>query len=59
MNIGDETQFPYDINIQNLRFSSTVNPLLWGLFFSSTFEGGGGLINLAKCLNGSKVSRGA
>ena len=58
MNIGGETQFPYDINIQNLRFSSTVNPLLRGLFFSTTFEVGGGLINLAKYINGSKVSRG-
>ena len=47
----------------------TVNPLLspqGGLFFSSTVEGGGGLkkeggilnFNLAKCINGSKVSRG-
>ena len=59
MNTVDETQFPYDIDIQNLRFSSTVNPLLRGLLFSSTFEvGGGGLFNLAKFINGSKVSRG-
>ena len=44
----------------------TVNPLLSlpGLIFSSTFEGRGGVIerrglfNLAKCINGSKVSRG-
>ena len=37
-----------------------VNPLLSSpgdLFFSSTFEGGG-LFNLAKRINGSKVSRG-
>ena len=52
--------------------SVTVNPLLsptGDLFFSSTFEGGlierggrkgreRGLFNLAKCINGSKVSRG-
>ena len=49
--------------------NGTVNPLLsppWGLFFSSTFEGGlnregglkerGGLFNLAKCINGTNVS---
>ena len=61
MNTVDETQFPYDIDIQNLRFSSTVNPLLRGLFFFKHFgggAGGGGLFNLAKCINGSKVSRG-
>ena len=48
---------------------NTVNPLLsspGGLFFPSTFEAGGGgglkekgaLLNLAKCINESKVSRG-
>ena len=52
------------------HFRNTVTPLLklprgGGLFFSSTFEAGGGglkkegdLFNLAKCINGSKVSRG-
>ena len=47
-------------------FKDIINPLLsspGGLFFSSTFEEGlnrdrGGLFNLTKCINRSKVSQG-
>ena len=61
----------YDENSDESMISqATVNPLLsppGGLFFSSTFEWGlnreggglkkrGGLFNLAKCINGNKVS---
>ena len=47
--------------VQKFTFLSTINLLLsplGGFFFKHFFVGGGGLFNLVKRINGSKVSQG-